>query len=353
MTSLKLSFNANRIEGPYGGGNQALAALEKHLVSRGHRVYRGLVPDLDLILIASAQWNRVTTAYSVREAARYAAAYPQVCLVQRLNTADEPRGADLGINRALLEASTVCDHLVFVSQYMRELFLAAGLDPTKPGEVILNGSDEAVFHPAGLPEWRGDEPLRLVTHHWSSNFMKGFDVYERLDQLFDAEPWRGRFSLTCIGHVPLGIKFRNVRLEAPLAGAELATRLRAHHAYLTAARNEPAGNHYIEAVNCGLPVLYLQSGSLPEYCAPYGLEFTLANFESKLEELRARYAELKPKLSAPPYPAARMAEGYERLFLRLVAERRAAPRPEAPWTRRLAWGWRQQWHRFCRWWSDR
>ena len=50
---LRISINARRIEGPYGGGNQFANTLEKYLRSKGHEVFRKLVPNLDLILIVS------------------------------------------------------------------------------------------------------------------------------------------------------------------------------------------------------------------------------------------------------------------------------------------------------------
>ena len=56
-----------------------------------------------------------------------------------------------------------------------------------------------VFHPKGGVIWNKQEPFRLVTHHWSSNFLKGFDVYQRLDEMLGIDPWRGRFEFTYVG----------------------------------------------------------------------------------------------------------------------------------------------------------
>ena len=44
---------------------------------------------------------------------------------------------------------------------------------------------------------------------------------------------------------------------------ELADELKKHHIYVTASVNEPSGNHHIEAAQCGLPILYLDSGGIP------------------------------------------------------------------------------------------
>ena len=43
--------------------------------------------------------------------------------------------------------------------------------------------------------------------------------------------------------------------------------------------NEPGGNHQNEAINCGLPVLYKDSGCMKEYCDGFGICFDEINLE--------------------------------------------------------------------------
>ena len=157
--------------------------------------------------------------------------------------------------------------------------------------------------------------------------MKGFDIYERLDQLLDTDPFKNFFEFTYIGNMPVGVSFKNATVIAPTWGVKLASLLKQHHVYVTAARHEPGPNHCVEGLRCGLPVLYLKSGALPEYCEPYGIGFTLINFEEKLLEMQERYPELREKVLECPYTGTWMASQYEELFLRLVAERRESPRP--------------------------
>ena len=65
-------------------------------------------------------------------------------------------------------------------------------------------------------------------------------------------------------------------------GLELASELKEHDIYITGSLNEPSGNHHIEgALFCGLPILYINSGGIAEYCS-YGLEINLDNFEEKI-----------------------------------------------------------------------
>ena len=69
----------------------------------------------------------------------------------------------------------------------------------------------------------------------------------------------------------------------------MANELKKHHVYLTASLNEPSGNHHIEAAQCGLPILYINSGGIPEYCSGYGVEFNEDNFQEKLYVLSENY----------------------------------------------------------------
>jgi len=323
---MRISINARFIKGPYGGGNQFVNTLEKYLRSKGHEVFRKLVPDLDLILIVSSQSELKITAYDIGSVADYIALNPNTVVVQRVNSCDEQRGRNLGINEAILKANRVADYTVFISSFVRDLFASKGLDLSKPNSVILNGADEEIFNSSGRAEWNPGEKLRIVTHHWSSNYMKGFNIYERLDQLLEIEPFKDLFKFTYIGNVPVGVFFKNTQVIAPTSGKGLADLLKQHHIYITAARNEAAGMHHIEGMRCGLPVLFLRSGALPEYCEPYGIGFTLVNFEEKLLEMRKRYPELREKVLECPYTGTWMASQYEKLFVQLVAERRKNPR---------------------------
>ena len=327
--SLRISINSRRIEEPYGGVNQFSANLEDYLRGKGHEVFRELVPDLDLILIVSSRPHIKTTSYTPSNIADYLTLHPNTIVIQRVNTCNESRAADLGINRVILEVNQLADFTVFVSDFIKELYISKRFDNTKPHRVILTGVDEAVFNPSGGADWKLDEKLKIATHHWSSNYMKGFDTYERLDFLLDKQPFKDFFEFTFIGNIPLGFKFKNTRLIPPLQRQEVAENLKKNHIYLTGARHEAGGNHYIEAMRCGLPVLYLASGSSAEYCAPYGgIEFTPVDFEERLLEMRSRYAELRRSVLECPYTATRMASQYEELLEKLVALRRDDPVPE-------------------------
>ncbi|MBF0267992.1 MAG: glycosyltransferase [Alphaproteobacteria bacterium] len=322
---LRLAMNINSIAGAYGGGNIFANFVERAMQAHGHEVFRSLVPGLDLILIVSSNYHPATSSFSVQDILAYREANPQTVVLHRVNTSDEARGVNGGLNQAVQFAFTAADHVVFVSQFIRDLFISHGYDPQRPHSIITTGSDERIFYPDVNSDWVVDTPLRIVTHHWSNNYLKGFDIYQRLDEMLAQSSFRQRFSFTCIGRLPIGVQLSNSTVLPPLPPSDLGSTLRQHHVYLSAARYEAAGNHFIEGMRCGLPILYLNSGSLPEYAAPFGLGFTLNSFPDRLAEMPIRYAELRAKALQCPYTADLMTNNYVSLMLRLVEERRCRP----------------------------
>ncbi|MDP8257493.1 MAG: glycosyltransferase [Candidatus Alcyoniella australis] len=315
---LRIAINAKRIDGPYGGGNQFLKALEKYLVAQGHELFRKLIPGLDVVLIAIANDNARINAFRSQEIERYLLVFPNTIVVHRVNTCDEQRGSDLGNNSTIMKINRLTDHTVFVSEFLKQVFVGHGWSQDKPNSVIHNAADQSIFNTTEKATWEPGQKMKVVTHHWSSNYLKGFDIYERLDQLLGTEPYSNLFEFTVIGNVPLGLEFKNSKRLAPMHGPELAEELKSRHLYLSAARHEAGGNHYIEAMACGLPVLYLKSGSLPEYCVDYGIGFDLVDFEKRLIEARDTYKMLSDRVLEYKYSAEDAAQRYEKIFIRMV-----------------------------------
>ena len=66
------------------------------------------------------------------------------------------------------------------------------------------------------------------------------------------------------------------------------------------------------------PVLYINSGGIPEYAKNYGVEVTLKNFEERLEYLIEYYGQFEKKMKSYPYNSTAMCEKYEKLFNKVL-----------------------------------
>lgn len=317
---LKIAIGASLQPGPWGGGNQALGAITQALNELGHKVVHDLDhSELDLILLTEPRKHLAVSAFNHVDIYRYLVRYPKTVVVHRINECDERKGTK-GVNRLIMRANRCATHTVFVGDWLQRLYMSQGYCP-RSASVILNGADKEIFNSQHYKVWTGQGQLRIVTHHWGRAWQKGFDIYQRLDNLLDSDEYQQRFSFTYIGNLPDGFRFKNARYIEPLSGEALAGEISSHHVYLTASRNEPGSNHQNEGACCGLPLLYIGSGSLPEYCEGFGIEFTVEDFLQKLELMEHQYSSLIENMKNYPHTSIKMAMKYHQLFQSLLASK--------------------------------
>ncbi|HLD25495.1 MAG TPA: hypothetical protein VJC05_00435 [Candidatus Andersenbacteria bacterium] len=326
-----IAIGMNLQSGPYGGGNQFGHALVQALQRNNFRVVFDLTsPHIDLILVTETRpWLNIC-AFDMRSALRYKAQH-HIPVVLRVNECDERKNKRWRLlNSVLRTAAQLSTQTVFISDWLRKLIMNDTTALTTTSSVILNGADQAVFNSNGYQRWDGTSPLKIVTHHWSSNRLKGWDVYEQLDQLVADSA--GRLAFTYIGNPPVKHRLRHTTLHAPLTGMALAAALKQHHVYITASINEPAGMHHIEAALCGLPLLYRQSGALPEYCRGFGVGFTgTADFPAALQTIQHNYHHYQPHMHTYANSDARMTKAYVKLFSALLASDKQTPKQSVTW----------------------
>jgi hypothetical protein len=332
---VKVSINYRRIEGPWGGGNRAVAAIERALVARGDSVVQHLEDsDIDIVLIVDPRKRNPQITYTPGQALAYVERVnPKCVVVHRINECDERKGTRT-MNLRLRTANYCADHTVFVASWLKDLRVWRR---EHASTVILGGGDDTIFKKDTANRWNGLEPFRMVTHHWGSHPNKGLDVYNVLDALLGLPQWRDRVRFSHIGNKPKGPELANIEWLPPLDGPALAAALANHHAYLTASIGEPSGNHHIEGALTGMPILYRRSGGLPEYCAPYGIGFDGPNdFPEALDAFLKSYFVLKPKLADYPHTSTRMAAQFLELFDRLARQSSEISDRRRPWRDPLA-----------------
>ncbi len=318
---MKIAIGMHIQEGAFGGGNQFGKLLTQFLRDHGHSVFFDLQqPDLDLILMTDPRTSMQSVAFGPLQIMRYVHDInPSVLLVQRVNECDERKGTH-GLNQLLSAANQIMDYTVFISSWLEQLHKTQN-DFTQNSSVIKNGADRSIFsyQRKQLPTNR---KIRLVTHHWSANWSKGWDVYTHLDHLLSTTELGKRLEFTYIGNVPTQTPLRAVQVVPPKSGTELAQELHRHDMYITASLFEPAGMHHIEAALCGLPILFRMSGALPEYCRDYGISFNGPDdVLERLQKLLATYDHYAQRLATYPYDAQTMCEAYLSLFETLLIQK--------------------------------
>jgi hypothetical protein len=319
---MKVAIGSRIVEGPWGGGNRFVIALRDSLLSEGHNVVFDLNDnDIDIILLTDPRSRIPNISISAGMIFRYLLFVNRNCIViHRVNECDE-RKKTRTMNTRLKLANSVADHTVFVGSWLKKIAIWKNKSEQN-STVILNGADRTIFNNEDSRLWTESEPLKLVTHHWGGNWMKGFDIYSAIDDMLQDNEWSKKIEFTYIGNLPKGFKFKKARYINALNGAELADELKRHHVYITATINEPGSNHQNEGALCGLPLLYRNSGCLQEYCDGYGVMFNDVNdFMPKLQEMMNDYVRWQSEITHFNLTSEKMVLAYMELFNSLISRR--------------------------------
>lgn len=317
---MKVAIGYNPVTGPWGGGNGFFEGLQEYLRAAGVSVVNNLRDeDIDIILIADPR-NLKTTAFSPNQVWRYQRKYPQALSVHRINECDERKNTK-HMNAKLRRCNEVADFTVFVGSWLSSLQVWRP-DLNYGSKTILNGSDERIFNSDNFTPWSGQGKVKLVTHHWGGNWMKGFDIYEKIDHLLTQSKWQSRIEFTYIGNLPKNFQFKQATYLHPKDKFGISQILKQNHAYVTGSINEPGGNHQNEAAQCGLPVICLKSGCMPEYLDGYAKFYAgVHDFESRLEEFLLEYDHWAKKIVSYPNSLTATCQHYESLFRDLIQKR--------------------------------
>ena len=160
---------------PWGGASPFVLQFEAMMQRRGWRVQYSLQPMPDVVLVIDPRMDHPKKKFGLEELRVFRKAHPQVPILHRINECDQRKGTN-DIDELLRQTSELSDHTVFIAEWLRDYFAAKWFDTSRPHSCIYNGADPAVYHPFGTILPKPGEPLRIVTHHWSDNPLKGFDI---------------------------------------------------------------------------------------------------------------------------------------------------------------------------------
>jgi glycosyltransferase involved in cell wall biosynthesis len=282
--SRRVSFWNHFTPPPWGGGNQFMIALEAQARRMGIDCTRnGEGARADGHILNSVQFDGDRFTSMVEPGAAR--------VVHRI---DGPISVLRGTPESL-EQDRLCFDVnaryataTVIQSWHTVRFLAEmGFRPVRPA-LIRNACDPRMFwqgtdRPEALPP---HQRIRIIATAWSPSPGKGARVYEWLDEHLDP----ARHELTFVGNTPARLK--RARVLPPQPSEALAALLREHDVYLTASRNDPCSNALIEALACGLPALYYDSGGHPEIVGFAGLPFT------RPDEIPGLLERLRPRLGA-------------------------------------------------------
>jgi len=246
---------------PSGGGHQFLRALLGELEGRGLEVEVGTISGRTPVCLFNS-FN-----FEFRRLRRFARRGAR--MVHRV---DGPvgayRGFDDGTDARIAEINAVlASTTIFQSEFSLAKHRELGFELREP-VVIPNAVDAAIFHPPAIRGPLEGRKVRVVASSWSDNPRKGVGALEWLDRNLDPD----RFELTFAGRAQ-ATRFDRIRVVGPLDSAVLAELLRTQDLYVASSWDDPCSNALLEALACGLPAAYRDSGGHPELVGGAGVPF--------------------------------------------------------------------------------
>lgn len=249
---------------PYGGGNQFMLALRKGMEDLGVTVLNNKInKDIDAYIFDSS-WLKKDILMKLRKLQNPLVAHRIDGPIQLYRGSDS--SADDEIFELNREFATVT---IIQSQFTLDKLLSLQYKPKNP-VIVYNSINPEIFYPKKNAELKSNK-IKIISASWSDNPKKGGAVYKWLDGNLDFQ----KIEYTFVGRVKETLS--NIKLVPPVDSQKLADMLRDHDIYITASENDPCSNSLIEALACGLPAIYRNSGGHPELVQNGGLPFDTAD----------------------------------------------------------------------------
>lgn len=298
-------------DAPLGGMYSFYRNFRAYLQARGIAVTD--TPDADCELMMANSW-----AVDDRVVARAKHRHARLKVLHRVDGSalDYGREATADLRQALV--NLLADATVFQSAYGRAVTLGRAII-AQDGPVIHNPVDVERFRPDGdrlpLPG-----RVRLAHVAFSTNARKGAaGVYALARRRPDV-------TFIMVGRYEAPPALDNLAMLGYVPWEGLPSVLRACDALLTLSENETCSNVVLEALACGLPVLYKPSGGTPELVADCGAPVDGGSFDDALASILDR----RPALAEAARARAVARFSFDAIFPHYLATAAAAPRRAMP-----------------------
>lgn len=300
LTSLQIKISkkptitiwGEMVSGPYGGGSQFLKALAKELTKQGYHVLNNSLYDSDGHILNSAFFNVEQATHVITNSKKK----PRV--VHRIDgPVSRYRGSNCKEDDKIFSLNKkLATTTAFQSDYSWKECMNLGFQPCNP-IIIRNACNPLFFYKKETPEsfLQQFKKTKIISTSWSSNMNKGFETYQYLDEHLDFSHYEYLF----VGRSP--VVFKNIKMCDAVGSKKLGSYLRQAHIYITASINDPASNSLLEALTCGLPALYLNSGGHAEIVKSSGISFESAGeVPNLLKKIESNYLGLKKSIQTTP-----------------------------------------------------
>jgi len=326
MYNLFINFKPDNTKA-YGGGNITTYYIEKYFQNKYHnfKITYELQKSIDIYLVIDPFKDNKFKKYSLEEIVNHRNTHNKHGkIIVRVNDCDITRPSlppERSREKTIKKNNYDINYYIFNSEFIRNYY--SKIINIENSLVIYNGCDTNIFYPNIFIK---QNKWRIVTHHWSNNINKGYQMYYDLWKLFKITD---NYEFVFIGKNVPEI-FKEVPITGPYVGLELSNAIRNCQIYITDSIYDSCPNHVIEAISCGLPILYRNhEGGARELCElfPKKIGESYSDLEeliNKIVKIRKNYAEYKSNVDeySKFFELRKQISKYDRVFLQILFQKK-------------------------------
>jgi hypothetical protein len=264
---IKIFINFRSVHECYGGGNQFVNNIHKYLEKyENMNITYELEDNIDIYLIIDPRKDKNGfKKYSLDDIVKYRNTKKTGKIIYRINDCDITRKLK-NLENSIMENINDIDCLVYNSDFIQQYYYNKYQHVRhKMTHIIYNSVDSTIFFPKQKLNIGENKKFKIVTHHWSDNINKGYDIYFKLAEYCKMSD--------VYEFIFIGRKFNSnydsslINVVGPFSGMELADKLRNCDIYITASKYDSCPMHVLEGLSCGLPMLYSNNtGGVKNIC---------------------------------------------------------------------------------------
>jgi len=272
---MKIYIHYDTTDQPWGGINSFLRSFKEYLLTYKKQeveILESLQSDMDIFFYAAASAGPkepidMADIQKLRKS--------RGCVLNRLlkrkcykliHRLDGLRATYAGgfveNDELQIKLSQLADFTVFQSEESQKNFQRFGYNKDSY-TIIYNGVNQTIFNTEQRSYYK-EGKLKILSVSWSNNLKKGFQTIADFSENEHVES-------TFVGRWNDAIDRKNVRVIPPQKRETIVDYYKDAHVFLHAAQFDPCPNVLLEAMSCGLPVIYHNSGGTRELASSYGV----------------------------------------------------------------------------------
>lgn len=301
---MKLYIHFKITESPWGGGNSFLKAFRNYCLENNIQLAKSLNEDYDILFFnaaSKAPGVLINTDeliylkhYGISNKWRlkiYGPKKKKILVYRSDGFRDEYTDSKDNIGDTIQRMSLqIADHVVFQNNSCLKSAKREHIGYVKKNySIIYNGVNQNIFR-MRKAFWDGRSPLKVISANWSKNLNKGYKLIAAFSKLPGV-------SVTFCGNWPSLINPCRVSVLPAVRQEKLAEIYREHDVLLHPSYYDQSPNVCIEAISCGLPIIYHATSGIREIAGEFGMPLDEDNLLKTAEQIKNQYQEVIDKIT--------------------------------------------------------